>query len=255
MKVTLDIRKSVDENAASYFEKAKKDKKKIEGTKKIIEDYHKKFKEEKSKEIKKVKQVVKKRKLEWFEKFRWFISSDEFLVIGGRDATSNEIVVKKHADPDDWVFHTDMAGSPFIIIKNDKKVEVPSSTMEEAAKFTAAFSRGWKQGMGTLDVFYVRPKQVSKVANPGEHLPKGAFMIRGETKYFHPGMEYAVGVYEDKVMGGPLSTIQKHCKVFVEIEQGNSKISDVAKFVKKTIGGDLDEIIRILPPNCQFKKK
>jgi len=42
---------------------------------------------------------------EWYEKFRWFISSDDFLILGGRDATSNEIVIKKHTEKNDLVFH------------------------------------------------------------------------------------------------------------------------------------------------------
>lgn len=31
-----------------------------------------------------------------FEKFYWFISSENYLVIGGRDQQQNELVVKKY---------------------------------------------------------------------------------------------------------------------------------------------------------------
>ena len=31
-----------------------------------------------------------------FEKFYWFISSDNYLIIGGRDQQQNELVVKKY---------------------------------------------------------------------------------------------------------------------------------------------------------------
>ena len=34
-----------------------------------------------------------------FEKFFWFISSENFLVIGGRDQQQNEIIVKRHFKP------------------------------------------------------------------------------------------------------------------------------------------------------------
>ncbi|MBN2142467.1 DUF814 domain-containing protein [Candidatus Woesearchaeota archaeon] len=262
MRVTLDIRKTIDENAASYFEKSKHDKKKIEGARKVIEEHRRKLEDfsarEEVKEKNRPKKVAEKQKREWFEKFRWFFSSDGFLVIGGRDAVTNEIVVKKHTDPDDWVFHTDMAGSPFVIIKRKGHAgEVPESTMEEAAQFTAVFSRGWKQGMATLAVFHVKPSQVTKEANAGESLPRGAFMIRGETKYHHPQMNYAVGLKDGKVMGGPIPAVKKHCKEIIEIVQGDSgsKVSDVAKAVKKAIGGDLDDIIRVLPQNCKIKKQ
>jgi hypothetical protein len=254
MKVTLDIRKSVDENATSYFEAAKKDRKKVEGARKVIEEYKVKQSESDSSEEKKVQRVSRRRKSEWFEKFRWFTSSDGFLVIGGRDASTNEIVIKKHAEENDVVFHTDMAGSPFVVVKRDGKENVPDSTLEEAADFTAVFSRGWKQGMATLPVFCAKPSQVSKTPNPGESLAKGAFVIRGELKYFTPRMQYAVGLFEDKIMGGPVKAVEKHCEKHVRIMQGDDKVSDVAKALQKRLGGELDDIIRVLPQGCKISK-
>ncbi len=257
MKIELDIRKSVDENATTYFEKAKKSKKKIDGVLKAIKIYEDKLEKQKVEHEKKQESVVvkKARKSEWFEKFRWFISSDELLVIGGKDATTNEIIIKKYADKDDIVFHTDMAGSPFVVVKNDKHQKIPKTTLSETASFTAIFSRGWKQGLSSIDVFYVKPDQVTKKAKAGESLAKGAFMIYGETKYLPPIMSYAVGVKDGKIMGGPLSAVKKHCKEYVEIIQGNDKISDVAKKIKRILGGNLDEVIRALPVGCKIKKK
>jgi len=257
MRIAIDIRKSVEENAAEYFEKGKKEKKKIEGTRKIISDYEKKLLAAEADDERKQKQAVvkTKKKQEWFEKFRWFLSSDGFLVVGGRDATTNEIIIKKHADKDDLVFHTDMAGSPFVVIKKDDKESIPESAKEEAAMFEAAFSRGWKQGMGSLPVFSARPEQLSKQPNTGEFISKGSFVVRGELKYYSPRMEYAVGMLEDsRVMGGPLAAVKKHCSKFVEIMQGDEKTSDIAKAVQKRIGGELDEIIRALPQGCKIKK-
>jgi hypothetical protein len=39
-------------------------------------------------------QVV--RKAAWFERFHWFISSENYLVISGRDAQQNELIVKRY---------------------------------------------------------------------------------------------------------------------------------------------------------------
>ncbi|KYK26742.1 hypothetical protein AYK26_04685 [Euryarchaeota archaeon SM23-78] len=254
MEITLDIRKSLEENAGVYFEKAKKDKKKLEGAKKVVEKYKHKLSSLKEEKVEKQVVVKKKVKKEWYEKFRWFISSDGFLVIGGRDATTNEIVIKKYAEKNDLVFHTDMSGSPFVVIKNKKGEEISKSTINEAATFTAVFSRAWKQGMATLAVFSVKPEQVSKTPKPGEYLPKGAFMIYGNTTYYNPEMKYAIGIYQDKIMGGPLSAVKKNCKDFVEIMQGNQKLSDIAKLIKKKIGGELDDILRALPAGSKVKK-
>ncbi|MBN2051920.1 DUF814 domain-containing protein [Candidatus Woesearchaeota archaeon] len=255
MKLTLDIRKSVEENAASYFEKAKKEKRKVAGARKIVDDYRKKLSALEEERVEKKIVVKPQARKEWYEKFRWFISSDGFLVIGGRDATTNELVIKKHTDKDDMVFHTDMAGSPFVVIKRENKQgEFPQSTIAEAAAFTAIFSKGWKQGMSGFSVFSVKPEQVSKTAKPGEFIAKGAFMIYGQKDYHRPEMRFAVGLCEGKVMGGPLSAVQKHCKPFVEIIQGDDKLSDVAKQVKSAIGGELDDLFRVLPANCKLKR-
>ena len=109
-------------------------------------------------------------------------------------------------------------------------------------------------GMPTLSVFSARPEQVTKTAKAGEFLAKGAFYIQGSVTSYHPEMNYAVGMYEGKVMGGPVSAIKKHCKDCVEIVQGDEKLSDVAKQIKKMIGGVLDDILRALPANCKLKR-
>src|SRR3989338_5363054 len=185
VRITLDIKKSVEQNAEIYFEKAKKAKSKAAGAKKALATFQKKLDEllEKQDVVAKKTQVHQTKvhiKKEWYEKFRWFITSDGFLVIGGRDATTNEIVIKKYTEAKDIVFHTDMAGSPFLVIKADKK-EITKTAINEAADATCSFSRAWKMGLPTQSVFYVSPSQVTKEANAGEFLTKGAFMIRGKT--------------------------------------------------------------------------
>src|SRR3989344_2851034 len=121
-RLVLDLTKSIDGNSAAYFERAKKVKKKIEGAERALSGNLKRLKELEAKKekitIEKSKiEKFKERKREWYEKFRWFVSSEGFLAVGGRDATSNEIVVKKHTEANDLVFHTDMAGSPFFVVK------------------------------------------------------------------------------------------------------------------------------------------
>lgn len=251
VKIILDIDKSIEENASAYYDKAKKIKKKIEGAKEALARSLEKFDklEKKQQKLEKEEKPEEKaaRKKEWYEKFRWFYSSEGFLCIGGRDATTNEIIVKKHMDKEDVVFHTDMAGSPFFIIKTKGK-KVGEMTLEEAAQATAAYSKAWKAGLTTTDVFYVKPEQVSKEAQSGEYMAKGAFMIRGKTTYIHPDIKIAVGIKDGQIMGGPVSAIEKNSEKFVVVVQGKDKASDIAKKARKELGGgELDEIIRFLP--------
>lgn len=257
MRITLDLKKSVEQNAEVYFEKAKKAKKKLRGAKEALEKSKEKLKdiEKKQKRQEEKKKIEKEKKPEqkkWYEKFRWFVSSEEFLVIAGRDATTNEIIIKKHTEKNDIVFHTDMAGSPFAVVKTENKK--PSEiTLKETAQFVASYSRAWKLGLATLDVFYVNPDQVSKKTKAGEYMGKGAFMIYGKTTYLHPELGLAVGIKDNMIMAGPESAIKKNCKNYVLIEQGNEKTSAVAKKIKAKIGGDLDDIIRVLPVGCRIK--
>ena len=192
---------------------------------------------------------LKERKHEWYEKFRWFISSESLLVIGGRDATSNEIVIKKHTAPNDLVFHTDMAGSPFFVVKSNGK-QIGERTKEETADATCTFSRAWKLGLQTTSVFYVNPEQVSKKTKAGEYMGKGAFMIYGKTNYINNKLNLAVGLTEsNQVLAGPFDAVKVNCEKYVVLEQGNEKASSVAKKIKYKLGNDidLDEIIRALP--------
>jgi len=252
LKVILDLTKSIDENAAVYFEKAKKIKKKIQGAERALNENLKKLEDlETKREIlisKKSKEdKFKERKHEWYEKFRWFISSEGFLVIGGRDATSNEIVIKKHTEPNDIVFHTDMAGSPFFIIKSDNK-PVGDKTKEETADATCTFSRAWKLGLQTTSVFYVNPEQVSKKTKAGEYMGKGAFMIYGKTNYINNRLNLAIGMTKNlQIIAGPLDAVKFNCQKYVELAQGTEKSSTIAKQIRHKIGGSLDEIIRALP--------
>ncbi len=256
-KIDIYTDKSFEQDASIYFEKAKKAKKKMEGAKEALEKTKKQLEDlrkEKEVIIEKKEKEIKKIKKEWFEKFRWFYSSDGFLVIGGRDATTNEIIIKKHTDKDDLVFHTDMAGSPFVIVKAEKK-KIPKKTIEDAAEFTASFSRAWKLGIPFTEVYYILPEQVSKKAQAGEYLKKGAFMIYGKKNYLSSKINLAIGLYKDRVMSGPVSAVKKHCKDYFVIEQGDEKPSDIAKVLNKKFNVELDDIIRALPPgNYRIKK-
>jgi len=252
-QIELFLNKSIEENASDYFEKAKKLKKKVRGAKEAVGKYEKKLNQLEKKKAKEKEsyeeRIVEKKKVkkEWYDKFRWFISSEGFLVIGGRDATTNEIIIKKHTDTNDIVFHTDISGSPFFIVKTEGK-KVGEATMHETADATVTFSRVFKLGQSSSPVFHVKPEQVSKEAQSGEYLTKGAFMIRGKTNYIENKINLAIGKLESgKLMAGPLEAVKKHCKDHIELVQGDSKSSAIAKKIKHKLGGDLDDIIRVLP--------
>ena len=259
MEIEFDLKKSVDENAGIYFNLAKKAKKKLEGASNAIKDSQKKLdqlqkQEEKFWQEEEKKQEKEERKKEWYEKFHWFMSSEDFLCIGGKDATSNEIIIKKHLDKEDLVFHTDMAGSPFFIIKNGQ--EAGETTIEETAQAVAVYSRAWKLGHTSADVFYVKPEQVTKEAESGEYMNKGSFMVRGKRNTLNPKVQYAIGLLNDEIIGGPITAIKKQTANFVTVIPGREKKSSSAKKIRSRLkGGDLDDIIKFLPAGGAEVKK
>jgi predicted ribosome quality control (RQC) complex YloA/Tae2 family protein len=247
MRILLDGRKSIDENASLYFEKAKKAKKKLQGAEAALERSAKELENVTAEVPVAAKKPTAKKQKEWYEKFHWFVSSEGFLCIGGRDATTNEIVVKKHMAAEDVVFHTEMAGSPFFIVKTGGKA-VSEATIHEASVATASYSRAWKLGVTMADVFHVKPEQLSKTPKSGEYLAKGAFIINGSTKVITVPLGLAVGITKDgAIMGGPLDAVKKNCEKLVKISEGNEKASDAAKKIRKAIGGEIDDIIRAMP--------
>jgi len=261
MEIEINLNKSVDENAGDYFELAKKAKKKLEGAKKALEESKKKlaklWKEEskflEEERVRREEKLKKDRKREWYEKFHWFFSSDDFLCIGGKDATTNEIVIKKHLDKEDLVLHTDAPGSPFFVVKNGQNAS--ENTISEAAQATAVYSKAWKLGHSVAEVFSVLPEQVSKEAKSGEYISKGSFMIYGKKNFFHPKLEYVIGIVDGIVISGPVSVVSKKTGQYVVVLPGEEKKSSLAKKIRaKLKEGDLDDIIRFLPGEAEMRK-
>ncbi|MFT4326722.1 MAG: NFACT RNA binding domain-containing protein [Candidatus Woesearchaeota archaeon] len=257
MKIQFDLRKSVNENASMYFEKSKKLRNKIEGVEKTIEKYKEELQKADKKQIEyeekfAEKKALSQRKKDWYEKFHWFYTSNGNLCIGGKDSGTNEVVIKKHTDDADLVFHTDMAGSPFFVLKVVNPVT--EQELEEVASMTACYSKAWKKGLSNTDVFYVKPDQVTKEANAGESLAKGSFMIRGKTTYVRNTLELCIFVEASgRVAVCPESALPKGVE-YAKIIQGSTKTSDVAKQLKKRLGGLVDDFVRNLPAGgCKVK--
>lgn len=282
--VSLSPATSVQDNAAHFFERAKKLRKKAEGARLSV----KRLQDELAQLDKKHDEIIAKaeadaaqkaerkaaqqRKTQWFEKFHWFRSSEGFLCVGGRDASTNEIVIKKHTNPTDVVFHTEAPGSPFFVIQTEGK-KPGEETLLEAAQATASYSRAWKLQLSAVDSYWVNPDQLSKTPNTGESLGHGAFVVRGRRNTYAARPELGVGVvdaggsagkkgdagndtHEERagnlpesgmVMGGPVHAIEKHCSKRVTIRQGDDKPSDAAKKIAKLIGAQIDDVLRVLP--------
>lgn len=132
-----------------------------------------------------------RRKPLWFEKFYWFVSSENYLVVAGKDAQQNELIVKRYLGPADVYVHADIQGASSVIVKNQKRpgqsshAEIPRMTLEQAGTFAMCRSAAWDAKIVT-SAWWVRASQVSKTAPSGLYLPTGSFVIRGKKNFLDP---------------------------------------------------------------------
>ena len=258
-EVKISFRKSVAENAEKAYDDLKKLKSKLKGAKKSIERTGMEIESAlKKKEIENKKsegKIEKKEHLFWFERYRWFISSDSNIIIGGKDAKSNDLIVKKYLKEGDRYAHADIQGAPSIIIKSKdfkgESLDISENTLEEACIFAASFSKAWKQ-FAEAQAYWVLPEQVSKTAQSGEFVPRGGFIIRGKRNHKQCKLELAIGSIEidnqKKIMCGPVNAIKKHSERYVIFVPGSIKKNDFAKKLSKAFDVGSDSIDRILPP-------
>ncbi len=125
------------------------------------------------------------RRPHWFERYRWFVSSEGIVVIGGRDAASNDFIVRRYLGARDIYFHADVHGAPSVIVKAPAPGATPpgDATLREAGQWAVSFSKAWRAGQASADAFWVPAEQVSKTAGTGEFVPRGAWVIHG-TKHW-----------------------------------------------------------------------
>lgn len=242
--VELDTSKSAAKNASELFDKAKKLDGKVKKAKEVLEKLEKRLNKEKINEVEEKDIMKVKKQREWYEKFRWFFSSTGKLILGGRDATSNEVLLKKHTEPEELAFHADITGAPFFVIKG----EADEPSIGEAAQAAGMFSKSWSRGYGAVSVYYAPRSQFTKQAPSGEFIGKGAFMVYGKKEWVKVELKAALGIKGAQVTCGPLSALEKWADKMLMLEPGDKKPGELTRRASKILGADPNEIQRALPP-------
>ena len=261
-KIKINTKSALQSIASVLFNEAKKQSGAIGSIQAIKEKTEKKLekflsKTESEKDLIVVSEIRKK---SWYERYRWFFTTDGILAIGGRDAASNSAVIRKHLVNNDRVFHGDIFGSPFFILKEGENA--PISSMNEVSHATVCFSRAWREGLYGVSAFWVNPEQVKKSAPSGEFLPKGSFTIEGQRNFIKSEtLRLAVGIMpqddDDYVLTcGPPEPIKKNSICYAIIEPHGLEMVEAAKKIRieflkihenitKKI--NIDEFVRALP--------
>lgn len=250
--IALNYKISVEKNAGLYYDKAKKAREKGEGARKSLKETKKRLAKVQVEKEERKKRTKKQTKQFWFEKYKWFISSHGNIVIAGRDAKTNDKVVKKYLTDKDRYAHAEIHGAPSVVIKN-KDGEISNQTLKEACEFAFIHSKAWNSKIGSGSAYWVLPNQVSKTPPSGEFLARGAFIIRGKRNHVTDiELKFGVGSiqYEgtEKMMCAPVSAMESRSQRYIIFEPGNMKKSTFVRKLCTIFNVDQKEVERILPP-------
>lgn len=199
LAVDINLGISPFSNAREYYEERKvavvKEQKTKQQSEMALKSAGQKIEAELRKGLKQEKPVLQPiRRQMWFEKFVWFLSTDGYLVLGGKDAQQNELLYRRYLKKGDIYVHADLHGAASVIIKNNPSTPdapIPPSTLSQAGSLAVCSSSAW-DSKASMSAWWVKTDQVSKSAPAGEYLPAGSFMIRGK-KNFLPASQLVMG--------------------------------------------------------------
>lgn len=224
-RVLIDVNEGIEQNAGRYYDEIKKFRRKKEGA---LAALARPVARKKA-----VKHGVVALKKQWYHRFRWFVTSDGVVVLGGRDAGQNEELVKKYMAGGDLFFHADVHGASVVLVKGT------TTKADEVAQFAASYSGAWKSGHFSADVYSARPDQVSKTPEHGEFVARGSFIVRGERTYYrNVPLGVAIGLQlepQAAVIGGPPAAVMARAKAAVELRPGQFGPNDIAKKVLRIL--------------------
>ncbi|PSC75362.1 nuclear export mediator factor Nemf-like isoform X1 [Micractinium conductrix] len=208
-KVEVDLGLSAHANARSYYDSRRKhqtkQQKTLDANQRALKAAEKKA-QQALKQVRSSAAVVITRKPFWFERFHWFISSENFLVLSGRDAQQNELLVKRYLRKGDVYVHADLHGASTTIVRNHTPhTPIPPLTLSQAGQACVCRSQAWDAKVVT-SAWWVHPEQVSKTAPTGEYLVTGSFVIRGRKNFLPPqplvmGYGFMFGLAEESIPG------------------------------------------------------
>ncbi|PTU18527.1 hypothetical protein P175DRAFT_0463121 [Aspergillus ochraceoroseus IBT 24754] len=193
LTIDIDLALSPWANATQYYDQKKvaavKAEKTTQSSAKALKSHEKKVKDDLKRNLKQEKQVLRPaRKLFWFEKFLFFISSEGYLVLGGRDAMQIEILYRRYLRKGDVFVHADLEGATPMIVKNRPgatSASISPSTLSQAGNLCVATSSAW-DSKAIMSAYWVDANQVSKTAEAGDLLPVGDFLVKGKKNFLAP---------------------------------------------------------------------
>lgn len=202
------------------------------------------------------KQEIKLMEEKWYHKYYWWRTKNNFLVIGGKNSTENEYLIKTYLGDNDYYFHTEDFGSgSFILFTEGKKPQ--EVDIYETAEGVFSLSSSWnitKEGK----VFHVLGNQVSKTPPSGMSITKGSFMIYGKKEYssIHQTI-LGYGLFEGReLMLAPYRIIQRikgpTIKITPKPNIKKMKGKIMSDYLKRKLNIDLNNVSYLFSKPCNL---
>jgi len=261
ISIDIDPKLTVYKNASKYYDLAKEYSEKAKKAGEVLEELRKKLSELQFKIDERKEEIrISLRKKEWYEKYHWGITRNGHIVIAGRDSDQNESIVRKLLDEKDIFLHADIQGAAATVLKANSG-QVSEDDILDAAYIAACYSKAWKTGLGSVDVFWVYGNQVSKSPPSGEYLAKGSFMIYGRKNFIkNVKLELAIGIMNQNdevgLLYGSVYSVETRTKNYVVVGPGDEDLEEISEKILRYLSQSSgvkglrilkEEIIRQLP--------
>ena len=146
--------------------------------------------------------------------------------------------IKKYTAQEDVVFHAEITGAPFTVVKAEGK-PVSEQTLREAGEYAASFSRAWRENAGSADVYWVKLDQFSKSGPSGESVPHGAFFVVGKRNWMrNMSLRVAIGIMvneETRFVGGAVDAVKAKTKAYVVILPGDYQGKELLRQIMRSL--------------------
>ncbi|CDK25640.1 unnamed protein product [Kuraishia capsulata CBS 1993] len=199
VSVSIDLGLSAYANSTSYFDAVKVAQEKQTKTeknanmalknteKKIALDMKRLTKQQSSQVSGGQTGLVQLRNKFWFEKFYWFISSDGFLCVAGRDTAQVDLLYYKYFNnSNDVLVSNDLDNALKVFIKNPySNKDIPPTTFIQAGVYSLSTTKAWDNKIVTSP-WFVKGVDVSKKDYDGTILPSGMLNVARERTYLPP---------------------------------------------------------------------
>jgi predicted ribosome quality control (RQC) complex YloA/Tae2 family protein len=275
MTVEVDLRLSVQENADAHYAVAKRAKARRDGAEVALQDARDKIAALERKGLDAFgtapARVQRVSRHFWFESYRWTVTPNGLLAVGGRSGPQNDAVVKKYLREGDRYVHAEIHGAPSVVVRPAEAVaaDISNEDLRAAAHFAVVSSRAWRQ-FGPATAYWVTPEQVSKTPRSGEYVPKGSWIIHGKRnvepdlpmewwagkmRFLPSGVPIPYAEWEahaqartfEKLAGGTLAAMQRFAAGCVKLVPGKIDPNDAAQELAARFEVSNEDAMAVLP--------